>query len=135
MRHRRLAVAAPLLACALMLSGCEGMGMDPTGWFDSKKPLPGDRKEVFPGGVPGVPQGVPQDLVRGYEPPPEPPPPVVAEEKSKPKPKPKPKPKQAAAPARTTAAPQQAAPVQAWPSPQQSAPQQAQSPFPPPPQR
>ena len=33
----------------------------------SKKPLPGERKEVFPGGVPGVQQGVPPDLMRGQQ--------------------------------------------------------------------
>lgn len=141
MRQRRFALAASLVAFGLMLSGCESF--DPSEWFNTKKPLPGDRKEVFPGGVPGVPQGVPADLVKGYQPPPEPPPPppVVAEEKPKPKPKPKPRPKQAAAPqsapTRMTVGPAAASqPAQApWPSPQQTAPQQAQSPFPPPPQQ
>ena len=32
---------------------------------------------MFPAGVPGVPQGVPPDMVKGYQPPPEAPPPVV----------------------------------------------------------
>ena len=32
---------------------------------------------MFPEGVPGVPQGVPPDMVKGYQPPPEAPPPVV----------------------------------------------------------
>ena len=59
-----------LLACGLTLGGCESL--DPTEWFNTKKPLPGDRKAVFPEGVPGVPQGVPADLVQGYQPPPEP---------------------------------------------------------------
>ena len=30
----------------------------------SKKPLPGERRAVFPEGVPGVQQGVPNDMVR-----------------------------------------------------------------------
>ena len=31
----------------------------------NKKPLPGERKQVFPQGVPGVTQGVPPDLLPG----------------------------------------------------------------------
>ena len=42
-----------------------------------KKPLPGERRAVFPEGVPGVPQGVPREMVKGYQPPPEAPPPVI----------------------------------------------------------
>jgi hypothetical protein len=42
---------------------------------------------VFPEGVPGVPQGVPPDLVKGYQPPAETPPPVVEAKPVKPKPK------------------------------------------------
>jgi len=92
--------------------------MDPSEWFNTKKPLPGDRKAVFPEGVPGVPQGVPADLVQGYQPPPEPvPEPRVVE--AKPKAKPKPKPKQPAAPG----------------TEQQQAPAQSQSAFPDPPRR
>ena len=154
MRLRRTVLTASLLALGLALAGCESF--DPTDWFNTKKPLPGDRKEVFPGGVPGVPQGVPPELVEGYKPPPEQPP-QVAEEKPKPKPKPKaqpkPRPQQAASPpppqrARTTvtsgtaqqAPPGQApAPAQAWPEPQQTAgqpsPAQGSVPFPDPPRR
>jgi hypothetical protein len=33
----------------------------------AKKPLPGERRAVFPEGVPGVQQGVPSDLVRGNQ--------------------------------------------------------------------
>src|SRR3978361_1358807 len=73
MRLRRIALIGSLLAFGLTLSACESM--DPTDWFTTKKPLPGDRKEIFPGGVPGVPQGVPSDLVEGYKPPPDQPPP------------------------------------------------------------
>jgi hypothetical protein len=36
---------------------------------DTKKKLPGERKEVFPEGVPGVSQGVPPEMVKGYQPP------------------------------------------------------------------
>src|SRR5436305_5529358 len=89
MRCRSIVLIASLLASGVLLGGCSSM--DPTEWFTAKKPLPGDRKEIFPGGVPGVPQGVPSELVEGYKPPPDQPPPQVAEEKPKPKPKPKPK--------------------------------------------
>jgi len=87
--------------------------MDPTEWFNTKKPLPGERKAMFPTGVPGVSQGVPPELVEGYHEP-EPPPPQVVEEQPKPKPKPKarPKPKQAEAPRDAPSQQQQAAPAQ-----------------------
>jgi hypothetical protein len=123
MLHRRIVLVASLLALGLTLSACESM--DPSEWFNTKKKLPGDRKAVFPEGVPGVPQGVPAELVQGYQPPPEPvPEPRVVEEKPKPKPKPKPRPKQAAAP--DSSAPG---------SQQQQMPPQSQSPFPEPPRR
>jgi hypothetical protein len=65
-------------ALALPLAGCGGMvpDIDPTDWFsgdffNTKKKLQGDRKPVFPEGVPGVSQGIPQDLVKGKQPPPD----------------------------------------------------------------
>ena len=70
----------------------------------SKKPLPGERRPVFPEGVPGVPQGVPPEMVKGYQPPPEAPPPVVEAKPARPKPK-----KTAAAPRRAAAAAARAA--------------------------
>jgi len=109
MHHRRIILIASLLACGLTFSGCSTF--DPTEWFNTKKPLVGDRKAVFPEGVPGVPQGVPADLVQGYQPPVEPVPeprPVPA------RPKPKPQPKQAAAP---RAAPPPAQSEQVFPDP------------------
>ena len=69
-----------LVTSALMLplGGCASIGdaLDPTDWFsgdlfNTKKKLPGDRKPVFPEGVPGVAQGIPPDLVKGNQPPPE----------------------------------------------------------------
>jgi len=61
----------------LPLGGCASIGdaIDPTEWFsgdlfNTKKKLPGDRKPVFPEGVPGVSQGIPSDLVKGNQPPP-----------------------------------------------------------------
>ena len=116
MRRRQIVLIASLLASGIMLGGCSSF--DPTEWFNTKKPLPGERKDMFPGGVPGVAQGVPPELVEGYREP-EPPPPQVVEEK----PKPKPRPKQAEAP--RAAPPQQ----------QQAAPAQSQSVFPEAPRR
>ncbi len=64
---RAIVVAA---AFTLPLGGC--VNFDPQDWlagdfFNNKKPLPGERKDLFPGGVPGVSRGVPQDLVKGNQ--------------------------------------------------------------------
>jgi hypothetical protein len=101
---RILPVAA--LVGGLALAGCDSF--DPLDKFQdwdlmsSKKPLPGERRPVFPEGVPGVPQGVPPDMVKGYQPPPEAPPPVIEAKPARPKPK-----KTAAAPRRPSPPPQQ----------------------------
>lgn len=62
----------------LPLGGCASIGdaIDPTDWFsgdffNAKKKLPGDRKPVFPEGVPGVTQGIPNELVKGNQQPPQ----------------------------------------------------------------
>src|SRR5205814_5328368 len=123
-RHPRL-LAAAALALGVALSGCESFDLaDKIADLDimgtSKKPLPGERKQVFPQGVPGVAQGVPPELVKGYQPPPETPTPPVADENDKPKVATKPKKKKVAAP--KPAAPRQAAPQQQAapePAPQQ----------------
>ena len=92
---RRAATIAALV-CGLALAGCESFDpLDKFQDFDimssAKPPLKGERREVFPSGVPGVPHGVPPDMVKGYQPPPEEPPPVIAA-----KPAAKAKPKKAA---------------------------------------
>ena len=74
-RFARIALTVPVLSLGLALAGCESF--DPTSIldmeiFNTKKKLPGDRRAVFPEGTPGVPQGVPQELVKGYQAPPEP---------------------------------------------------------------
>src|SRR5215468_9147100 len=104
------AVASTL---AILLGGCADVSdfaIDPSewlagDWFGNKKKLQGDRKPVFPEGVPGVSKGIPQDLVKGYQQQPD----AVQDDpitrqaliepEAKPKPKPKPKPKVAAKPA------------------------------------
>jgi hypothetical protein len=60
----RLVLAAVVAAAGPVLSACDSL--DTFEIFDSKKKLAGDRKPVFPEGVPGVAAGVPPELVRGY---------------------------------------------------------------------
>jgi hypothetical protein len=149
-RSSLLVRAGSAAALVLTLAGCTPGGQfDPTtllanDMFDTKAKLKGDRQPVFPNGVPGTSSGIPQDLVKGYQPPPDQAadataPDAAAEEAAKNKPKPKPKvaraPAQLSAPPRRInigPSPNQAAPAapQGAPPPQQS----QQSPFPPPPQ-
>ena len=71
-RSQRLIAATVLVALSGALAGCGSMGnWDPTDmldFLDTKKKLPGDRKPVFPEGVPGLEQGVPKELYKGSEP-------------------------------------------------------------------
>lgn len=68
---RRLIAAAVLAALGTALAACSGGGInnfDPSDmldFMDTKKKLPGERRPVFPEGVPGIEQGVPSDLYRG----------------------------------------------------------------------
>jgi hypothetical protein len=68
-RSQRLIAATVLVALSSALAGCGSMGnFDPSDlldFLDTKKKLPGDRKPVFPEGVPGLEQGVPKDLYKG----------------------------------------------------------------------
>jgi hypothetical protein len=72
-RPQRLIAAALLVAFAGALGGCSsgfGGGFDPTDmldWLDTKKKLPGERKPVFPQGVPGMEQGVPKEMYKGAQ--------------------------------------------------------------------
>ena len=113
MRRRALTVAA--LAFGLALAGCDSFDpLDKLSELDimgtSKKPLQGERRPVFESGVPGVPQGVPPEMVKGYQPPPEAPPPVIEA-----------KPEKKAKPKKTAAVPRK-------PRPQQQQQQQQQAP-------
>lgn len=112
------------LACGLALAGCDSF--DPMDKFQdwdllggSKTPLRGDRRDVFPSGVPGVPQGVPPEMVKGYQPPAEEPPPVVEAKPPKAKQK-QPQRKAVSAPPRQPQ--QQAQPGPAYQQPMQQAP-------------
>jgi hypothetical protein len=151
----RIILAASMLSLGLALGGCADFDMDkamdkldPFG-LTKKKPLPGERKDVFPQGVPGVSQGVPPELMKGYQAPTEVVDPAevaaakAAQEEAAAKPKPKPKPKQTATatPPKPRVQQQTSQPQQqqqpssgqaAWPSqqPQQQPAQQAQAPWP-----
>ena len=67
---QRLIAAAVAVALCSVLAGCGGGGFssfDPSDlldFLDTKKKLPGERKPVFPEGVPGLEQGVPKDLYK-----------------------------------------------------------------------
>src|SRR5437763_10748408 len=65
-RTPRLIAAAVLIAFTGVLGGCANFDpSDMLDFLDTKKKLPGDRKPVFPEGVPGLEQGVPKDLYKG----------------------------------------------------------------------
>src|SRR5712671_3924721 len=94
----RLVLAVVVVGTGPLLSACESFSLDNLDFFDSKKKLPGDRRPVFPEGVPGVATGVPPELVRGYREPEQGPvdparaaaQAAAAEQAPKPKPKPAP---------------------------------------------
>ena len=70
MRSQRLIAAAVVIALSGALAGCSSgiTNWDPTDlldFLDTKKKLPGQRKPVFPDGVPGLEQGVPKELYKG----------------------------------------------------------------------
>src|SRR5262245_997397 len=93
----RLMPRVAALVAALTLSACGSMWDNANNVSDKfsdmmsdfnpfgtgKKPLPGERRAVFPEGVPGVQQGVPQEFTRPNpqvgEAPPQPPPQPAAE--------------------------------------------------------
>src|SRR5882672_9117374 len=65
-RSQRLIAAAVVIALSGALGGCAGgmSSFDPSDlldFLDTKKKLPGERKPVFPEGVPGLEQGVPKN--------------------------------------------------------------------------
>jgi hypothetical protein len=72
-RSQRLIAAALLVSLSGVLAGCSESldkvsSWDPTDYldfFDTKKKIPGERKPVFPNGVPGLEPGVPKQLYKG----------------------------------------------------------------------
>lgn len=62
-----------VLTATLLLGGCSGGSLntfDPTDLLDflhTEKKLPGERRAVFPEGVPGVEPGVPREMIRGND--------------------------------------------------------------------
>jgi hypothetical protein len=138
---------AKLIVVVALAVGLGGCGFDPLDKLQdldimgsTKPPLRGERHAVFPEGVPGVPQGVPPELVKGYQAPVEPPPTPVVEKRERPKPKrvaARPKPK-AQTKTQTKTTQQPAAPAQqnaAWPAPQQPQQQGNNAAWPAPPQQ
>src|ERR1700684_2343828 len=76
-RLKRLIAASVLVALSSAVAGCSsGMSsfdpMDYLDWLDTKKKVQGDRKPVFPDGVPGLEQGVPKSLSNRAQPEPDP---------------------------------------------------------------
>lgn len=72
-RTSRLLAAAFAVCFAGVLGGCSSIptpSWDPTDlldFLDTKKKAPGERKPVFPEGVPGITQGVPPELMKGAQ--------------------------------------------------------------------
>jgi hypothetical protein len=144
-RFGRTMRLAPALALGVMLGGCESLDFSSiTSFLDTKKPLPGERRPVFPEGVPGVAQGVPPELMKGNQenqaalatPEAQPAPAPAAQPKPRPKPrataaaKPAPQPAAASQPQPAAASPaSQPQAASPWPSSQQRQ-QQPASPWP-----
>src|ERR1700759_522831 len=68
-RLQRLTATALVIALSGALAGCSSgfTNWEPSDlldFLDTKKKLPGERKPVFPEGVPGLEQGVPKELYK-----------------------------------------------------------------------
>ena len=112
-RTPRLIAAAVLIAFTGVLGGCSSFDpSDMLDWLDTKKKLPGDRKPVFPEGVPGLEQGVPKDMYKGAQQQPDPNAPAVAALPAEPPPAEAAKPSKSAK-AKKTRQPTAAAPAEA----------------------
>jgi hypothetical protein len=140
----RILVLAVLATVTGTLTACSGFDPDKLDVFglNEKKKLPGERREVFPGGVPGVTQGIPPEYLKGNQPaaetaeapagePGKEKTAAAAESEPAPKPKPKrtPKPRTASKPTQVTVQPQQQQPDPVW-AQQNQQPTQQQSPAP-----
>src|SRR6476660_6101783 len=71
--NSRIVMLAALALAIPALAGCTNFDPDKLDVFglNEKKKLPGERKDLFPEGVPGVTQGIPPEDVKGNHPPPE----------------------------------------------------------------
>src|SRR6201995_2816949 len=69
--QRLIAAAVRVAISGAKAGGSSSMSsFDPSDmldWLDTKKKLPGERKPVFPDGVPGLEQGVPKELYKGAQ--------------------------------------------------------------------
>jgi hypothetical protein len=72
-RIHRIVILATLALAMPVLAGCSNFDPDSLDVFglNEKKKLPGERRNVFPEGVPGVSQGIPPEYLKGNQPPPE----------------------------------------------------------------
>src|SRR5258707_10791924 len=61
-----IALLNVLVATGFSLGACDSLD-NLTNMLDTKKKLAGDRKPVFPEGVPGVSMGVPPEMMKGYQ--------------------------------------------------------------------
>src|SRR5215468_6051863 len=136
----RVVLLTALATSSVGLAGCSGgFDMDKLDIFglSEKKKLPGERKDLFPGGVPGVTQGIPPEYMKGNQPAPETaqaPTPAPAQAKAaageeetaatEPEEKPKPKPKKVAKPKPQPQPAQDTAQQSGWPQQQQAQPAQ-----------
>lgn len=68
-RLPRIALLSVLVLAAPALSGCANFDPDSLDIFglNEKKKLPGERKDLFPEGVPGVSQGIPPEYRMGAQ--------------------------------------------------------------------
>ena len=134
-RMQRIVLMVALAAAMPVLAGCANFDPDSLDIFglNEKKKLPGDRKQIFPGGVPGVSQGIPPEYVKGNKPPegtetplaalPTEPPRATPAEEPKPKPKKAKVAKQKLIPDNSPPPAQAQQPAQ-WPAADQQQPQQ-----------
>jgi hypothetical protein len=66
---RGLICAFMAAAIGVSVAGCDSItDLLDVDFLNTKKKLPGERKPVFPEGVPGVAQGVPAEYQKGYDP-------------------------------------------------------------------
>jgi hypothetical protein len=66
-RFQRVALLALLIGITPVIAGCADFDPDSLDFLgiNQKKKLPGERKALFPEGVPGVSQGIPQEYMKG----------------------------------------------------------------------